>query len=563
MPSFQPFSSGGQSTHLHTPEATTPLRKRENDSFASPDAPLLWRHPLQAANRDLHNNRTYSPSMASSHYGEVNYAHTSRRRSRFDNRHGAQFWIPWAMKGILASPVVVLLIWFIIVAVHHPTATESTMKSHRYGASSKNNSPRYLQQQQPNSLMSASHQKHTGSDKHIPVYVPLGQEQPQQQFVPAMYSNNGMQMAAPQMGIPQSQSQNNFLMAREGQPLGMSIAQGQDLSGFTQQQPQMMMQQAQNSNYMMSGQNMMQLTQQQPGQMYQQQPGQMYQQPQMQQYQQRLQQVQPMQQVQPQMMMTAEDPLIQLQQVEPQVLMQQELPGQEPQYQQPLMTMARGGGSNHRQSQKPVHPSKWGSFLRGGRNMVESSKQRASIAQEEPKIYYYDPAQAVMQNGQFQAPSVVYDQHGNEVELASLTASKSDLYIEPPAREDLMTSPRYGSSSSSSSGNERRNLVANTTDSTADLLLPPPPLQMKIKAPESWGTSTAQDQSIIVCTVAVMALLVGALSARRMRAKSFLSSCIENESLEDEVAFDNAYTISGGDSYNTFGWKGDLEKFDV
>ena len=86
---------------------------------------------------------------------------------------------------------------------------------------------------------------------------------------------------------------------------------------------------------------------------------------------------------------------------------------------------------------------------------------------------------------------------------------------------------------------------------------------MKIKTPESWGESTAQDQSIIVCTVAVMALLVGALSARRLRARSFLSSCIENESLEDEVAFDNAYTISAGDSYNTFGWKGDLEKFDV
>lgn len=90
--------------------------------------------------------------------------------------------------------------------------------------------------------------------------------------------------------------------------------------------------------------------------------------------------------------------------------------------------------------------------------------------------------------------------------------------------------------------------------------------------PQSWGTSTSQDQTIIIATVAVMALLVGALSARRLRSKSFLSSCIENESLEDDLAYDDAYTTTaaasgamGADSsYNTFGgWKGDLEKFDV
>ena len=33
-----------------------------------------------------------------------------------------------------------------------------------------------------------------------------------------------------------------------------------------------------------------------------------------------------------------------------------------------------------------------------------------------------------------------------------------------------------------------------------------------------------------------MALLVGALSARRLRSRHFLASCIENESLEDELA---------------------------
>ena len=101
----------------------------------------------------------------------------------------------------------------------------------------------------------------------------------------------------------------------------------------------------------------------------------------------------------------------------------------------------------------------------------------------------------------------------------------------------------------------------------------------------TWDDSVqAQDQMIIVSTVATMALLVGALSARRLRSRQLLSSCIENESLEDEVAYDAAYTttssvykdgagsvFSGGTyGYDTFGptaeslrWRGDLEKFDV
>jgi len=86
---------------------------------------------------------------------------------------------------------------------------------------------------------------------------------------------------------------------------------------------------------------------------------------------------------------------------------------------------------------------------------------------------------------------------------------------------------------------------------------------MAVRVPE-WGDSNATDQSIIIGTVGVMALLVGALSARRLRARTILSSCIENESLQDDVMYDTAYTLQS-DSYNTFGgaWKQDLEKFDV
>lgn len=99
--------------------------------------------------------------------------------------------------------------------------------------------------------------------------------------------------------------------------------------------------------------------------------------------------------------------------------------------------------------------------------------------------------------------------------------------------------------------------------------------KQKIKInPSDWEhvAPEAQDQMIIVSTVATMALLVGALSARRLRSRQFLSSCIENESLEDELAYDTAYTtdngsiLGSGRGYDTFSsvpWQGDLEKFDV
>ena len=95
------------------------------------------------------------------------------------------------------------------------------------------------------------------------------------------------------------------------------------------------------------------------------------------------------------------------------------------------------------------------------------------------------------------------------------------------------------------------------------------------------STPQPQDQMIIISTVATMALFVGALSARRLRSRQFLSFCIENESLEDELAYDAAYTTQStvgassfyaGAGYDTFGgskyggdlrWRGDLEKFDV
>lgn len=162
---------------------------------------------------------------------------------------------------------------------------------------------------------------------------------------------------------------------------------------------------------------------------------------------------------------------------------------------------------------------------------MQPIQQQTMQQQTQPQILYYDPKQA-MANGQLEVPLVVYDQYGNPIPLQHLRGAR--IFMEPPQIQEQQ--------------------------------MPSPARKMSASDLQKWGQSTSQDQSVIVATVAVMALLVGALSARRMRSRNVLSVCIENEALEDDVAYDTAYTTSENSYYNTFasgGWKGDLEKFDV
>lgn len=147
-----------------------------------------------------------------------------------------------------------------------------------------------------------------------------------------------------------------------------------------------------------------------------------------------------------------------------------------------------------------------------GSNNVDNANV---VAKKNTRILYYDPnASSSNNNG---IPDQVYDESGKSYSLASLASDKTEIYMEK-----------------------------------ASLTIP--------QVEYTWGHSQKQDQFIIVATVATMALLVGALSARRLRSRNFLNSCIENE---EEVAYDAAYTLG----YDTFGgggpWRGDLEKFDV
>lgn len=206
-------------------------------------------------------------------------------------------------------------------------------------------------------------------------------------------------------------------------------------------------------------------------------------------------------------------------------------------YQQTMEAQPAVEGSRGKiiKNQRPGH------YRNQPRNPAQSILEQQQFIQppQQPRqqILYYEPSDALA-NGKLEAPMTVYDLDGNPIPLQHLRGST--IFMEPPSRLEPHTEVRTK------------------------------PLQMAISTEEiqKWGESTAQDQSIIVATVAVMALLVGAISARRMRSRNILSSCIENEALEDDVAYDTAYTTTNKDNsyYNTFasgGWKGDLEKFDV
>lgn len=178
---------------------------------------------------------------------------------------------------------------------------------------------------------------------------------------------------------------------------------------------------------------------------------------------------------------------------------------------------------------------------------------------EEQQVLFYDPAELKTAAGEIPLPKRVFDADGNEVDMAG----KEAILVRPP-KDDADHPPPLPPL-------EKDQETIDSTDST----------NAKTEERVVLSTPQPQDQMIIITTVATMALFVGALSARRLRSRQFLSFCIENESLEDELAYDAAYTTQStvgassfyaGAGYDTFGgskyggdlrWRGDLEKFDV
>ena len=127
---------------------------------------------------------------------------------------------------------------------------------------------------------------------------------------------------------------------------------------------------------------------------------------------------------------------------------------------------------------------------------------------------------------------------------------KEDETAATPAPAPISTSSTTTTSSITTNTN-------NNTDTTSTVR----------NTKEQWDTldGPAPNQMMVISSVAVMALAVGAVSARKLRSKPFLSDCIENESLEDDLAYDTENTFGGVGQYGSFSapWRGDLEKFDV
>jgi len=171
------------------------------------------------------------------------------------------------------------------------------------------------------------------------------------------------------------------------------------------------------------------------------------------------------------------------------------------------------------------------------------------------KVLYYDPQKAII-NGQLYVPKNVYDADGNEVDLHSFQSTDTRIYIEPPS----LLQTRKSMPLQQMGQDDFQNLSSVTPKVQRSL---PSQKLSRNELQHIASEPPAQDQYIIIATVAVMALLVGALSARRLRSRNFLSSCIENESLEDEIAYDVATTAGDYSTFSAGNWRGDLEKFDV
>jgi hypothetical protein len=188
------------------------------------------------------------------------------------------------------------------------------------------------------------------------------------------------------------------------------------------------------------------------------------------------------------------------------------------------------------------------------------------------QYFFYDPKGTKKdQHGHLHLPHFVYDTYGRIVSVTSLTkaAAAPILMQEEPNDPPILMMIHQNATTLNATQYNYTHSHPPVVDTRQKRKMSIPKHIYNFSKTNS--ESTEDDSSMIICTVGVMALFVGALSARRLRhQRSILSYCIENEALEDDAAYDAAYTTTThpnafGSHYNTFaqGWKGDLEKFDV
>lgn len=191
-------------------------------------------------------------------------------------------------------------------------------------------------------------------------------------------------------------------------------------------------------------------------------------------------------------------------------------------------------------------------------DQAEESAPLMAKSGSKTTVFYYRPSDVMRPDGQMVLPLYVYDQSGRAIPTTALV-NNAQVYLEPPpqgAAEDFRHGHHHVHEAQIAPGKRQEE---------------PIPLAGAAEANSASNNlaAMATDQSILVGTVGIIALIVGAMSARRLRHQgSWLSVCMENETLEHDAAYDAAFTVDGNNDHNnshyhTFGWKHDLEKFDV
>ena len=474
-------------------------------------------------------------------YAELPFTSLKRRRQLQDNNS----FVKWAMRAVLMSPVVVLVLWTV--------GTVMFANSHQIGHSNKNNNT-YNSNRRQSKRNSGNPPNYYGNGQNtVLAGIPQQQMQMQDQQGNLIYNVNGnAMMMAPLQTQQQLQGTNtgqavtnNILMTNGYQQQGGAIpmqAQGNTIPVMNP------LGNGLNSNTNVIAPNNLQLGQQQVIQQMSQQAGATI-------------------TAESQQALTATNNAGVLQvsgtaQQQLQQIPQANLDASAAANPMKQPSMTDSGASGQLQQPAAVQQQVPAAGSSG------ATQDQLQAPPTKQAIYFYDPKETKMsQTGEIlQMPALVYDNNGKAVPLEEIRHA-APIYVQAPVRgatsTDTMNNGLTGVNA------ESDNLLVAPSARGASLVSPSS-REASMQMPQSWGASTSQDQTIIVATVAVMALLVGALSARRMRSKSFLSACIENESLEDDLAYDDAYTTTasgamGADSsYNTFGgWKGDLEKFDV
>lgn len=427
-------------------------------------------------------------------YAELPFTSLKRRRQLQDGNSFVKF----AMKAVLMSPMVVLVLWSV--------GTVLFARNHNIGHSNRN------------SYRSSQRQSKRNSRNN------------------PLYGNGQNMVGIPQQQLAMQDQQGNLIYNVNGNAMMMAPLQAQ-------QQLQMMNGQQVPINNLQIANGYQQQQQQQGGSIQMQPQGNT------------VPMAAPLGNVQNANVITTPNNL-QLGQ-QPQQVMQQQIPQQGLEATNDAAVLQASNVAQQQLQQLPeanlasnVVPD-----LKQVPAATSTGQDQLQASPAKQAVYYYDPKETKMtQTGEIvQMPALVYDGNGKAVPLEEIK-HVAPIFVQAPVRGSTMNDAGADSTLAAPSA-RGASLVSDPTK------------EASMKISESWGTSTSQDQTIIVATVAVMALLVGALSARRLRSKSFLSACIENEALEDDMAYDDAYTTTamGADSsYNTFGgWKGDLEKFDV